>query len=63
MTTQHQFIRICDLNKATSSTGVVRGIPGAEVMCAVCGQVKSMFADGSIEVTVLGDSEKHAETV
>jgi len=46
----HQFIKVSELTKATESKNV--HIYGAEVVCALCGDVRHVFADGSVKEIV-----------
>lgn len=53
----HQYIKITDIDKPLQ--GTMRGIPGAIVVCAVCGEVKNVWSDGVMEVVKEGNKKLH----
>ena len=55
----HQYIKITDIDKPL--IGTQRGIPGAIVMCVICGEVKNVWSDGVMEVTKNGDKKLHGK--
>lgn len=55
----HQYIKITDIDKPL--IGTQRGIPGAIVMCVICGEVKNVWSDGAMEVTKNGDKKLHGK--
>ena len=50
----HQYIKVAEMDKSVEG-GVVRKCPGAIVVCANCGQTKTIYADGWNQITVPGD--------
>jgi len=53
----HQYIKITDIDKPL--IGTQRGIPGAIVACAICGEVKNVWSDGVMEVVKDGNKKLH----
>jgi len=44
----HQFIHLCQITKPIPN--VTREIYGAEIGCALCGQVRHVWGDGVLEI-------------
>ena len=56
MTCKHDFIKVSDAVKARpGAVGMHAGIPGAEVACLHCGQVRKVWADGVVETLIEGE--------
>lgn len=57
MTHQHVFIRIGDVAKMKpEQTSWHSAIVGAEAGCIECGQVRRVWADGTLEIIKRGDA-------
>lgn len=54
----HDFVRIAAVSKMPKGeegiAPMFRAVPGAEVGCLKCGQVRRVYADGFVEVSVEG---------
>ena len=51
----HQFIKVTEIDKSIGGeVGVSRTIPGAIVVCAECGQVRNVYANGGIYTSYKG---------
>ena len=62
MICKHQFIRISELSKPRQSpVPTMIGIAGAEVGCAKCGQIRRVWADGTVEITHQGQPTHEEE--
>ena len=49
----HQFIKVAEIDKTIGGeVGASRRIPGAIAICAECGEVRHMYADGRIFIEV-----------
>ncbi len=49
---EHQFIKTSDIDKAKNNTPIASDkIFGAVVVCAICGVVRKIWEDGTIETT------------
>ncbi len=53
----HQYIKITDIDKPLP--GTQRGTPGAIIMCAICGEVKHIYADGRMDDVIEGSMQLH----
>jgi len=54
----HQFIKVAEIDRVLSFSvdmgGTPRTIPGAIVVCAECGQVRKVYADGIVNIEFKG---------
>jgi len=49
----HQFIKVAEIDKTIGGeVGASRRIPGAIVVCAECGEVRHMYADGEVYIAL-----------
>lgn len=54
----HQFIKVSEISKGRpDSLPSMHGIAGAEVVCALCGQVRRVWSDGRIQVVYESGSD------
>ena len=52
---KHTFFKVGEVTKPIpGALGVHRGTPGIDVTCVDCGQVRKLWADGVVEITVEG---------
>ena len=55
MLCKHDFVRISDVSKPRpGAVGYHAGIAGAEVGCLRCGEIRRVWTDGTVEITVHG---------
>lgn len=58
MTHEHDFHRIGEVSKfpeGSTAESLPRPVPGVEVVCVVCGEVRRAYADGKVSIAVEGD--------
>lgn len=55
---KHQFIRVADMDKVDTKYLNVK-VPGAAIMCPICGEVQNIYADGSAVIVVKGNLTLH----
>jgi len=52
----HQFIKVVEVDKTIGGeVGASRRIPGAIVVCAECGEVRKMYADGEVYIALISE--------
>lgn len=56
MNCQHQFVKIADVDKVPPTANGIpaRPIPGAEAACCICGEVRRVWSDGTVDIKIEG---------
>ena len=50
----HQFIKVAEIDKSIGGeVGVSRTIPGVIVVCAECGEIRYIYADGEVYIALI----------
>lgn len=60
----HTFVKVGEISKPRPSpVPTMIGVPGAEVVCVHCGQVRKLWADGKVEIVVKGGKPIEEDTL